>query len=398
MLDCVIIRDFIDDLSSNNKIDLFYISFGGSTVPLSQFTSRDYMRDLAKSGISSTPTVIDNGWEITVKFQYTELRKFTKVYLLYSVNNQYKLAYVFNAADLQVFANYIKLDFSDFECNSQISTNHKNNNIIYCHRHTEASGGNDDINRTPPQQDLMTAITGLPQITSPGMSFLTVDNFGLTDKESKVSIDESFVDSKLKPTKKTLGVNFISPYLIEYDTKQDTGYNIQDLDLITVSGSNFDCGISITDFKGETDDEANKIGTLKFFPTLEHLRSFNGRYLVCDGGPVDVNLYPEYIRLFGAIFNNCTPDLSNGYIRSSGYMNEITKDGYPMFSQNPAQVKSHSHTYTTSYVNRGIVGMTPGPFGGYFKPTGNVASFGTIDASDVMVAKSFIGVWGIKAR
>ena len=397
MLDCVVIKDFLADLKSADTIDLFYIAFGGSTVPLSQFTSRDYMRDLSKTGAAPTPTVIDNGWEVTVKFQYTELRKFTKVYLLYAVNNQYKLAYVFDAGDLQVFTNFIKLDFSDFECNAQVRTNHKNDNIVYSHRHTEASGGNDDINRAPPQQDLMTTITNLPQITSPGMSFLTVNDFGLTDKESKIPIDESFIDRKLKPDAKTLGVNFISPHLIEYDTKEDSGYNIQELYLLTVSGSDFNCALSITDFKAELADEGNKIGTLKFFPTKKHLESFGGRYLACDGEPVDPDLYPEYIRLFGKIFNNCTPDLKNGYIRSSGYMDPITKDGYPMFSQNPAQVKSHNHQYTQKSFdpNRKGGGTDVSP-NWIERASGNTIN--TIDGSDIMVAKSFIGVWGIKAR
>lgn len=398
MLDCVVIKDFVDDLSSDYNIELFFVSFGGSTVPLSQFTSRDYMKDLSKTSISSTPTIIDNGWEVTVKFQYTELRKFTKVYLIYVINNQYKLAYVFDAADLQVYTNYIKLDLSDFECNATINTSHKIDNIVYYHRHTEADEDNTQNNRVPPQKDLMETITGLPQITSSGMKFLTINDFGLTEKESKVTVDEAFVDSRLKPTEKTLGVNFINTFLLEYDTKESSQINPEELDLITVSGAEYTCDIYCTDFGKEIEDVSNQIGTLKFFPTIEHLNSFNGKYLVCDGSEVDENLYPEYIRLYGKKFNNRTPDLSNGYIRSSGYMDLVTKNGYPDFSENPSRLKSHNHSYVQKTFRNATRRGGTDNFHNWINQNTNASSFKTTDGSDVMVAKSFIGLWGIKAR
>lgn len=393
MLDCVVTKGFISDLGLNSTIDLFFISFGGSSVPLSQFTSRDFMKDLSKTGSSQTPTVIDNGWEITVKFKYTEIRKFNKVYLLYAVNNQYKLAYVFNAADFQVYDNYIKLDFSDFECNAPLRTIHKNNNIVYTHRHTEYNG--QDINRAPNQEELSKTIIGLPQITSAGMNFITVTDFGLTEKETSIAIDKDFINN-LNSTSKQLSVNFIDSHIIEYDTSSNLNEPLNNVDLLMVTGGGFDCSLSVFDLISQFSDETTRIGTLKFFPTRDYFNQYKDTYLECNGQEVDETIYPEYIKILGNVFNNKTPDLKNGYIRSSGYMDPITKQGYEPCSENPAQIKSHKHSYQNmGYIVAGK--NTPAsPCWPSARPNGT--SNNPMEGSDIMVAKSFIGIWGIKAK
>lgn len=395
-MDCVLFKNFIEDLEKEEEIILFYISFGKSNIPLNNFLSKDFSKDSGRSSPAYTPTVIDNGFEITCRFQYSELRNFTKIYLLYKIRGIIRPAYAFNAIDFPIYVNNLKLDLSEFTINAKIITDHALSNIIYTHRHKDAELVS-DLNRTPPMADVLNSIANINQLTKPSAQILTLNQFGVTNNEAQIN--------QVTPdTNRARGTYFINEHLLEFNNKEDLGVDLDNVELFMITGSGYNCSLSRCNLNSVFVDTSNKVGSLKFFPLSEQLDN-NPSFCICDGRSIDPNLYPEYNKIIGNKFGTeakpsgeqwpKVPDLINGYVRSSGYIDVMGKQGYALCSQNPPTIRSHDHLYnqrefpadqSKGETNERAINYANGT-------TGNPKA-----GSQFLMAKSFIGVWGIKIQ